>query len=73
MFKRLSYAYPNLAVIKDGISDSDIYQGELGDCYLLSSIASVAENPKRIERLLLQRKRSPKGAYCVALCINGEF
>lgn len=60
-------------MIKDGISDSDIYQGSLGDCYLLSSIASVSEYPERIERLLIQRKRSPKGAYCVALCIVGDF
>jgi len=72
-FKRLSYAYPNLQVIKDGISSNDIYQGEIGDCYLLSSIASIAEFPAIIERILLQRKRSPKGAYCVALCIGGAF
>lgn len=72
-WKRISYAYQNIEVIKNGISNSDIYQGSLGDCYLLSSIASVSEFPDRIERLLIQRKRSPKGAYCVALCIVGDF
>ena len=72
-WKRISYVYPDMEVIKDGIQNSDIYQGSLGDCYLLSSIASVSEKPNRIERLLLQRKRSPKGAYCIALCIVGEF
>lgn len=72
-WKRISYAYQDIEVIKDGISNSDIYQGSLGNCYLLSSIASVSEFPDRIERLLIQRKRSPKGAYCVALCIVGDF
>lgn len=72
-WRRISYVYPDLQVIKNGISNQDIYQGSIGDCYLLSSISSVCEYPERIERILLQRKRSPKGAYCVALCITGEF
>ena len=72
-WERLSYLYPDLEVVKDGITCHDIYQGAIGDCYLLSSIASVSEHPERIERLLIQRKRSPKGGYCVALCITGEF
>ena len=36
-------------------------------------MSSVAEYPDRIKRLFLQRNRSPVGAYCIALCINGEF
>lgn len=72
-WRRISYVYPKLNVIKDGISNKDIYQGSLGNCYLLSSLSSICEFPERIERILLQRKRSPKGAYCVALCINGVF
>lgn len=72
-WRRVSYVYPKLQVIKNGISNQDIYQGSIGNCYLLSSISSICEYPERIERILLQRKRSPKGAYCVALCITGEF
>ena len=72
-WKRLSYCYPKLSVIKKGIDCRDIYQGSLGDCYLLSSISSIAERPERIERILLQRNKSPKGAYCVAICVMGEF
>ena len=72
-WKRISYCHPDIEVIKDGIDNSDIYQGQLGDCYLLSSLASLSEYPDRVERLLIQRKRSPHGAYCVALCICGEF
>jgi calpain-15 len=72
-WKRLSYVYPDVQVIKGGIDNRDIYQGSIGNCYLLSSIASVSEHPDRIQRLLEQQKRSPKGAYSVALCITGQF
>lgn len=72
-WKRLSYCYPDLQVFKNGIDAQDIFQGALGDCYLLSAISSIAENPQRIMRLLRQQQRSPKGAYAVALCISGQF
>ena len=72
-FKRLSYAIENVKVVESGISPNDIYQGQLGDCYYLSALASVAEYPERIERLLLQRETSTKGAYCVALNVLGEW
>ena len=52
-WKRISYCHPDIEVIKDGIDNSDIYQGQLGDCYLLSSLASLSEYPDRVERLLL--------------------
>lgn len=35
--------------------------------------AALAEYPERIKRIFLQRSRSPYHAYCVALCIGGEF
>lgn len=39
----------------------------------MSVISAIAEFPDRIKRILLQRNKSPYHAYCVALCINGEF
>ena len=70
-FKRLSYVIDDVQVIREGISPSDIYQGQLGDCYFLSALASVAEDGKRLERNLLQKSTSSKGAYCLALNITG--
>jgi hypothetical protein len=70
-FKRLSYMIEDLQVISDGISPSDIFQGQLGDCYFLSALASIAEVGKRLERNLFQRSKSPNGAYCIALNISG--
>lgn len=39
----------------------------------MSVISAIAEYPDRINRILLQRNKSPHHAYCVALCIAGEF
>lgn len=72
-WKRLSYCYPDVQVIKNGVEAQDIYQGSLGDCYLLSSLSSIAEFPDRVKRILRQQQRSPKGAYAVSLCITGQF
>lgn len=33
------------------IDPNDILQGNLGDCYFLSSLSAMAEFPKRIEKL----------------------
>ena len=72
-FKRLSYILKEVEVIKDGIMPNDIYQGGLGDCYYLSSLAALAEFPERIVRLIFQKTTSQKGAYCIALCITGQW
>ena len=71
--KRLSREFPNLKVEVNGFSPDDIYQGSLGDYYLLSVISALCEQPQRIKRLFSQRSRSPKGAYCVSLCTVGQF
>lgn len=70
---RYSDSYPNYHVIESDINVEDINQGALGDCYLMSVISAIAEFPDRITRILLQRNKSPYHAYCVALCIAGEF
>jgi len=36
-------------MFQDGIGPSDIQQRGLGDCYLLSTFAAIAEFPHRIE------------------------
>lgn len=41
--------------IYDVIEPDDIYQGSLGDCYLLAAISSIAKNPKRLERIFLTK------------------
>jgi hypothetical protein len=56
----------------DKISPEDIYQGKLGDCYFLSSLASLAEYPDRIKRIFITKEINDAGCYAVNLFINGE-
>ncbi len=53
------------------IEPSDIIQGELGDCYFLSALASLAQTPDRIKRLIRFRRTTETGVYCFSLCLNG--
>jgi calpain-15 len=64
---------PNWKVFDRYMDANDIWQGELGDCYFLSSLASIAETPKRIQRLFITKEVNPYGIYCVLLCIRGEW
>jgi hypothetical protein len=44
---------PNAQIFKGKITPSNIKQGFLGDCYLLASLAALAERPDRIMNLFL--------------------
>ena len=44
-----SLGAPARAVVFDGICPNDITQGELGDCWLLSAFASMADYPEKIK------------------------
>lgn len=56
------------------IDPSDIVQGDLGDCYFLSSISSIAnKDPHLIEELFVTKRENPFGIYCITFCINGEW
>ncbi|KAM3137969.1 hypothetical protein pb186bvf_009864 [Paramecium bursaria] len=57
----------------DTIEPMDIKQGELGDCYLLSSLAALAEQPIHIERLFITKTFQENGKYELIMCIDGEM
>lgn len=40
-------------LFEDGIDPNDIIQGELGDCWFIASIASLAEYPPLVKRLFI--------------------
>ena len=60
-------------VFSDSIEPNDILQGFLGDCFFLSAIAAIAEFQHRIKKLFLTRDQQPSGAYCVAICVTGNW
>lgn len=51
VWRRVSEITPNAVLFKDGIDPGDINQGELGDCYFLSVISSMADDPAEVKRL----------------------
>ena len=82
MWKRLSEIYkPNElnilkepATIKENpeILSEDVMQGDIGDCYFLSVLSSLALNPKRIKNLFPNLNISPNGLFEARIFIDGE-
>jgi len=53
------------------IDINDIEQGSLGDCWFLSALASVAENPDRVKRLFDRDVKSEHGGYGIFIYVMG--
>ena len=47
-------------------------QGEVGDCYVLSSLSALAEFPQRVEKIFLTQDLNSEGIYAVRLYIKGK-
>ncbi|EAR85345.1 calpain family cysteine protease (macronuclear) [Tetrahymena thermophila SB210] len=58
-------------VFQGKIEPDDIYQGQLGDCYFLSALSSLAEEPDLISRLFEIVEYNPRGYYIVWLNHDG--
>lgn len=60
----------------DNIDPRDIHQGELGNCYFLATLSSMARIPTRIWKLFIKGCRESKeydeqGPWGIWLCIGG--
>ena len=74
-WKRLSEIYniKDLNIITNSrILSDDVKQGELGDCYFLSILSTLGENPERIKKLFPKSKISDKGIYECDVYIHGQ-
>jgi hypothetical protein len=56
----------------DGIAPGDIKQGHCGDCYFLSCLSSLAEDPKKIQDIFLVKKVNDAGCYAVKVWVDGQ-
>ena len=48
-------------------------QGGLGDCYLVSCLSALAQEPKRIKRLFKTPLTNQAGCYVVQMCVGGVW
>ena len=72
-WKRISEQIPNPVLFREGIEPSQVIQGNLGDCYFLSALAAIAEQPSRIINMFGDQAYNPSGLYKVPVQINGEI
>ncbi|GMT09457.1 hypothetical protein PFISCL1PPCAC_754, partial [Pristionchus fissidentatus] len=71
MYTKDGHRYP-WTVFNDP-SSSDIEQGSLGDCWLLSALALIAERPDVLEKIFLTKEYNAMGVYQVRLCVDGHW
>ena len=59
-------------LFSDKIEMGDVQQGSLGDCYFLSSVASLCKFPSLIKRMFRQETKNDDGFYEITLFIDGK-
>ena len=57
-------------LVSNGVDPNDIKQGDLGDCYFLSSLSILAEYPERVERMFAL-KEIEYGIFAANLYLDG--
>lgn len=57
----------DMCLFQGKIEAQDILQGQLGDCWLLAAMATLAEREGLINRLFLTREIDPRGKYSIQL------
>ena len=62
----------NVKLFEGKVVPNDIKQGALGDCYFLSSLSVMAENPERIKRLFHNDTVNKEGVFAVDITKNGH-
>ena len=72
-WKRASEIFPEFLLFEGKIEFNDIKQGNLGNCYFLSALASLTEFPNLIFKIFKTKEVSQTGLYEISLFIDGEW
>lgn len=74
VWKRITEIVPNAKIVEDEIDPSDVQQGNVGDCYFLACISSIAEVPERIKRIFCHEMEiNPWGIYRMQIVEQGVY
>ena len=63
----------NYHIILNGLSMNDINQGEIGNCYLMSSLSALATYPQLLAEIFRELKIQKNGCFEIILRIDGEW
>ncbi len=55
------------------VSPSDIFQNNIGNCYLMAALSTVAEDERIIFNNFITKERNKIGMFCVKYFINGNW
>jgi len=58
-------------LLYEKIEINDINQGQIGNCYFLSAVSSLAEFEKRFDDIFITKEKSDNGCYVVRMNIEG--
>ncbi|KAK3267978.1 hypothetical protein CYMTET_23493 [Cymbomonas tetramitiformis] len=58
---------------EENVSANDIKQGQLGDCWFLSSLAALAEYPHLIKAVFKDKHKSEEGTFTMIFCKSGRW
>ena len=59
-------------LFSDKIEFDDVKQGNLGNCYFISSVASLCQFPDKIRKMFKQTSKNEKGFYEIEFFIDGK-
>ena len=71
-WKRASEIFKPAYIFEDGVEPNDINQGQLGDCYYLATLSSLAEFEDRVQAMFVTKEVNAAGIYLMKLFINGN-